>query len=64
MAELVSDELWAVVEPLLPRRRVSRKGGRPRLDDRAVFTGILFVLRSGVPWEMLPKEMGCGSGST
>ncbi len=43
---MVSDELWAVVAPLLPRRRVSRKGGRPWIDDRAVLTGILFVLRS------------------
>jgi transposase len=38
--------------------------GRPRVPDRAVLTGILFVLRSGLPWQMLPKEMGCGSGST
>lgn len=64
MKPLVSDELWAVVEPLLPKRRVSRKGGRPWVDDRAVLTGILFVLRSGIPWRMLPTEMGCGSGVT
>ena len=38
--------------------------GRPRTPDRAALTGILFVLRSGLPWQMLPKEMGCGSGST
>lgn len=64
MKPLVSDELWAVAEPLLPKRRVSRKGGRPAVDDRAVLTGILFVLRSGIPWRMLPQEMGCGSGVT
>ncbi len=57
---LVTDELWAVVEPLLPEE--PPKGGRPRVDDRAALTGILFVLRSGIPWEMLPQEMGCGSG--
>lgn len=34
------------------------------MSDRAALTGILFVLRSGIPWEMLPKEMGCGSGMT
>jgi len=64
MKPLVTDELWAVVAPLLPRRRPHRKGGRPWVDDRAVLTGILFVLRSGIPWRMLPPEMGCGSGVT
>jgi transposase len=62
--ELVSDELWEIVEPLLPEEPPKPKGGRPRVDDRATLTGIIFVLRSGIPWEMLPKEMGCGSGST
>src|SRR5215211_4964309 len=62
--ELVSDELWEVVEPLLPGEPPKPKGGRPRIDDRAALTGIVFVLKSGIPWEMLPKEMGCGSGST
>jgi transposase len=37
------------------------EGGRPRLADRACLTGIIFVLR-GIPWEMLPQGMGCGSG--
>src|SRR5688500_7133156 len=62
--ELVSDELWEFVEPLLPEEPPKPKGGRPRLDDRAALTGILFVLKSGIPWEMLPQEMGCGSGVT
>jgi|SRR5215208_2214549 len=63
--QLVDDELWEVIEPLLPPRpkRTSERG-RPRVSDRAVLTGILFVLRSGIPWEMLPQEMGCGSGMT
>ena len=56
--------MWARIAPLLPKRRRNPKGGRPRLLDRAALTGILFVLRSGIPWEMLPKEMGCGSGMT
>ena len=59
---LVPDDLWAAVEPLLPPEPPKPKGGRPRLPDRAALTGILFVLKSGVPWEMLPAEMGCGSG--
>jgi transposase len=63
--ELVDDELWEIIQPLLPRtRRRKRHPGRKRLDDRRVLTGILFVLQSGIPWEMLPQEMGCGSGMT
>jgi transposase len=62
--ELVSDELWEIVEPLLPEEPPKPNGGRPRIDDRAALTGIVFVLKSGIPWEMLPQEMGCGSGST
>jgi transposase len=61
---LVSDALWELIEPLLPREPPKPKGGRPRLSDRAALTGILFVLRSGLPWEMLPLELGCGSGMT
>ena len=61
---LVTDELWTVVEPLLPEQPPKPKGGRPRVNDRAALTGILFVLKTGIPWEMLPKEMGCGSGMT
>jgi transposase len=62
---LVSDELWKLVEPLIPK--VPRRywfPGRKRIDDRRVLTGILFVLQTGIPWEYLPKEMGCGSGMT
>ena len=62
--ELVTDELWEVVEALLPEEPPKPKGGRPRVDNRAALTGILFVLKSGIPWEMLPQEMGCGSGMT
>jgi len=62
--ELVSDELWGVVEPLLPPSVPRPKGGRPPKPNRAVLRGILFVLQSGIPWEMLPSEMGCGCGMT
>jgi transposase len=64
MKPLVSDELWALVAPLLPPEPPKPKGGRPRVSDRAALTGIIFVLKSGIPWEMLPPEMGCGSGVT
>jgi transposase len=59
---LLPDGLWAIIEPLLPKHEPSPKGGRPRLDDRKALTGILFVLKTGLPWEDLPAEMNCGSG--
>ena len=61
---LVSDDLWTVVAPLIPARRCQSKAGRPLVDDRVALTGILFVPRTGIPWEMLPRELGCGSGMT
>ena len=65
MAELVSDGLWDQVEPLLPPvPEPSPLGGRPRVTNRQALTGVVFVLRTGIPWQALPTEMGCGSGST
>lgn len=62
--EILPDALWAEIEPLLPPHRPRPKGGRPPIPDRATLTGILFVLLTGIPWEYLPQEMGCGSGMT
>ncbi len=62
---LVRDELWEAVAPLLPPKRAHPKGGHPfTVPDRAALTGIIFVLRTGIQWEYLPHEMGCGSGMT
>jgi transposase len=61
---LLSDELWAVIVPVLPKWTPSPKGGQPRLDDHKALTGILFVLKTGIPWEDLPREMNCGCGMT
>lgn len=61
---LLPDDLWTAIEPLLPPEPDKPRGGRPRIADRATLTGILFVLRTGIPWEYLPQEMGCGSGMT
>jgi transposase len=66
---LVTEELWRIIGPLLPpplprRRDRHRRGGRPPVDNRSVLAGILFVLRTGVPWEALPRELGCGCGMT
>ncbi len=63
---LLSNDLWEELAALLPPpkpRRFSFPGRKP-VDNRKVFTGILFVLKSGIPWEALPREMGCGSGMT
>ena len=63
---LLDDALWVLLEPLfLPSKpRRFRYPGRQPLDARPVLTGILFVLKTGIQWEHLPQEMGCGSGMT
>ena len=63
---LIDDDLWTRIAPLLPKRRRRNRqyAGRKPIPDRAALTGILFVLRAGIPWNMLPREMGCGAGST
>jgi transposase len=61
---LLADDLWDAIAPLLSPDPPKPKGGRPRLSDRAALTGIIFVLRTGIPWELLPQELGCGSGMT
>src|SRR5438270_12478466 len=62
--ELLPNALWARIAPLLPPELPKPKGGRPRVSDRAALKGILFVLKTGIPWEYLPREMRCGSGMT
>src|SRR3954451_17004200 len=63
MAKPILDEaLWAVLELLLPPDPPRPRGGRPRVPHRQVLTGILFVLRSGIPWELLPRRTGLRLG--
>jgi len=60
---VVSDELWPTIAPLLPTEPPKPNGGRPRrIRDRVALTGILFVLKSAIPWEMLPQELGVAAG--
>ena len=63
---LVPDQLWKLVEPLLPPRPPHHHGGRPRqITDRACFAAIVFMARTSTPWELLPaRELDCGSAST
>jgi len=66
MKPYVSDALWDRIEPLLPpppRRRFHFPGRKP-LDYRKVLTGILFVLKTGIAWDDLPADLGCGCGKT
>jgi transposase len=61
---LVPDQLWQAIQPLLPTPS-PRYGGRPRVDDRAALAGIIYQLRTGVPWRRLPTgQLGCGSPIT
>jgi transposase len=62
--KLLTDELWTRIAPLIPPDPPKPKGGRPRIGARACLLGILFVLKTGIPWGDLPAELGCGSGVT
>jgi putative transposase len=57
----VSDALWKRVEPLIPERVSHAKGGRPPEDDRKMFTAIVYVLRTGIQWNALPRERGAST---
>ena len=63
-SSVVPDHLWEAIAPLLPQEPPKLKGGRPRVPDRAALGGIIFVLRTGCPWRLLSRELGCGSGCT
>ena len=66
MKLLVTDDLWERINPLLPPHpsRRFRFPGRKPLDNRKILTGILFVLKTGIAWDDLPAELGCGCGKT
>ena len=67
MARPILDEtLWEIIEPLFPppKKRRRRFPGRKPVDNRRALSAILFGLRTGLPWEDLPQELGWGSGMT
>lgn len=57
----VSDGLWAQVAPLIPPTPPRPKGGRPRMANRDAFAAIVYVLRTGIQWNALPREVGASS---
>ncbi|WP_330323293.1 IS5 family transposase [Streptomyces anulatus] len=60
---IVDDDLWALIEPLLPPWPERSPGPRP-VSDRLCLQGILFVLHNDIAWQLLPLELGFGSGQT
>lgn len=65
-APIVNDELWILIEPLLPppKPRRTKNPGRFPVPNRAALDGILFVLKTGIRWNHLPTQLGFGSGAT
>ena len=63
---ILDDALWDIIEPLLPppKRRRKRYPGRKPIGHREALSAILFVLKTGLAWELLPQELGWGSGMT
>lgn len=61
----VSDELWAVLEPLLPVRVNTHRfgGGRPRVPDRQCADAIFYLLRTGSQWEALKETDLCAKST-
>ena len=57
----IPDELWALIEPILPLDKPAGMNGRPRVPNRTVMNGILYVLRTGCQWKMVPREYRSGS---
>jgi len=55
------EAMWERIEPLLPRLRKSRQGGRPWIANRVIADGIFYVLRTGCQWKAVPREFGSGS---
>ncbi len=59
---MVPDALWDTVQPMLPHvRSQPQDGGTSPVDERAVFTAVVFVLTSGCAWRHLPPSFGVGA---
>lgn len=58
---VLTDEHWEHIAPHLPEHPPSPKGGRPRVNDRECLEGILWLLRTGSPWQDIPLDLPSGS---
>ena len=58
---IVPDDLWEEIKLLLPPEKPNKTIGRPVVPFRKVLDGIVYILRTGCQWKMLPKEYGSGS---
>ena len=61
MWRYLTDEQWEKIKIHLPKPAPKPRGGRPPVDDRKCFEGILWVLWTGAPWSELPKKYGSSS---
>ena len=57
----IPDDLWNLIEPILPSDKPAGANGRPCVLNRTVLNGILYVLRTGCQWKMVPREYSSGS---
>ena len=57
----IPDDLWELIEPILPPDKPAGTNGRPRVPNRTVLNGILYVLRTGCQWKMVPRQYSSGS---
>ena len=55
---MISDSVWAVLEPAVEQAKRHRGGQRPQLPDRLFFEALLYLARTGVPWRDLPGDFG------
>jgi transposase len=56
----IPDPLWEKLKLLIPPEPPKPRGGRPRVDDRVVMSGIVYRLRTGCQWRAIPREFGSG----
>lgn len=57
----IPDDLWDEIKLILPPEKSNKTVGRPVIPFRKVLDGIIYILRTGCQWKMLPKEYGSGS---